>query len=69
MRLVSGVLGLLVVVAIVAALARTQLQTVQASVAEPGASAAPAQQVQRKVADDVNRLMQQAPARHENGGY
>lgn len=74
MRLVFGVLGLVVVLAIVGSLLRKQLQTVQRPLAPAvGASAAalsgtPAQQsqsLQKKVADDVNRFMQQAPKRLE----
>ncbi|WP_295639206.1 hypothetical protein [uncultured Methylibium sp.] len=76
MRLVFGVLSLLLVVAIVATVARRQLSSVAPSVAPsaaaqagvPAAGATPAQQsqqLQRKVADDVNKLMQQAPARSD----
>ncbi|WP_428423787.1 hypothetical protein [Methylibium sp.] len=80
MRLVFGALGLLIVLAIVGSLAKRQLQAVgmptqavaasAAGVDLPAPSGTPAQQsqqLQRKVADDVNRLMQQAPARVEGG--
>ena len=75
MRIVFGVLSLLIVVAVIGFLAKRQLQAVHVP-AESGASAftlsgTPAQQsqqLQRKVADDVNRLMQQAPARTEAAG-
>ena len=69
MRMVFGVLALLVVVASVASIAKQQLQAV-GSVTPPAApGAAPptvaegAKQVQQRVADDVNKLMQQAPQR------
>lgn len=80
MRLVFGVLSLLVVLAIVGSLAKRQLQAIgtpaqaaaasAAGVGQPVASGTPArqsQQLQHQVADDVNRLMQQAPARIEDG--
>ncbi len=74
MRLVFGVLSLLLVVAVVATVARRQLSSVAPSLAPsaaaqaglPAAGGTPAQQsrqLQRQVADDVNKLMQQAPAR------
>ncbi|MDH5540631.1 MAG: hypothetical protein OEY03_14620 [Rhizobacter sp.] len=77
MRLIFGVLSLLVVVAIVGMLARKQLQSVSstrpaeaaaAGVQVPAASGTPAQQsrqLQQAVREDVNKLMQQAPARGE----
>jgi hypothetical protein len=80
MRMVFGVLGLLIALAIVGSLVKRQLQAVgapvrpeaasTAGVALPATSGTPAQhsqQLQRQVADDVNRLMQQAPARVEGG--
>lgn len=80
MRMVFGVLGLLVALAIVGSLVKRQLQAVGAPVRPEAASAAgvalpvtsgtPAQQsqqLQRQIGDDVNRLMQQAPARVEGG--
>lgn len=70
MRLVFGVLSLLLVVAVVATVARQQLQAVTPTAATqagvPAGGATPArqsQQLQRQVADDVGKLMQQAPAR------
>ena len=77
MRIVFGVLGLLLVLAIVGSLAKRQLQAVRVPVPTGEAASAPvlsgtpaqqSQQLQRKVADDVNRLMQQAPARTEAAG-
>ncbi|MBA3589386.1 hypothetical protein [Methylibium sp.] len=74
MKSIFGVLSLLVVLAIVGSLASKQLRALEVTAApEDGASAAapggtPAQQskaLQRQVADDVNRLIQQAPARLE----
>lgn len=78
MRIVFGALGLLVALAIVGSLVKRQLQAVGAPVRPEAASAAgvalpagtgtPAQQsqqLQRRVADDVTRLMQQVPARVE----
>ncbi|MBA3596528.1 MAG: hypothetical protein H0W40_04025 [Methylibium sp.] len=74
MRLVFGVLSLLVVLAIVGSLLKKQLQTVQGPVVSEAGAAAPdgtpvqqSRQLQRKVTEDVNRLMQQAPARIERG--
>lgn len=77
MRLVFGVLSLLVVVAFVGMIARKQLQSVSATTpaqaAAAGASlpqvsgtpARQSRQLQQQVRDDVNKLMQQAPARGE----
>jgi hypothetical protein len=88
MRIVFGIVGLLITLAIVAVVVRTQLQAVrvvpsatavtssassQASVVPGAAPADPgglnvhqqSQAIQNKVADDVARLMQQAPARAE----
>jgi hypothetical protein len=98
MRALFGILGLLLTLAIVGSLVRTQLKALNpapgapaagvaasppgtagerggrldampgAVAADPGlAGTVPAgpQSVQRQVADDVNRLMQQAPARGE----
>jgi hypothetical protein len=75
MRMVFGLLGLVMVLAIVGLLAKSQLRSVGA-VASIGAGSASApvptgtpvqasQQLQKQVQDDVNRLMQQAPARAE----
>ncbi len=76
MRVAFGVLGLLVVLAVVGVLARTQLRPLHvpnasdaaAGASPPAVSGAPAQQsqqLQNQVKDDLNRLMQQAPARAE----
>lgn len=88
MRFVFGFLGLLIALAIVAMVVRTQLHAVRALPATPGvnvdvsvgAGAVPgsstgdasglnaaqqSQALQKKFADDVNRLMQQPPARAE----
>ena len=74
MRIVFGLLSLLVVMAIIGVLARKQIQSVRALAPEPAAAGAsmpalsgtPAQQsrqLQKQVQDDLNKLMQQAPAR------
>ncbi len=77
MRLVLGVLSLLVVLAVVGFVAKKQLESVRvpASVdaaatgaSMPALSGTPAQQsqqLQKKVQDDLNKIMQQAPARVE----
>ena len=75
MRLMFGVLGLLVALAIVGVLAKMALQPLQVHGASDavGASApvpqgTPAQQsrqLQNQVKDDLNKLMEQAPARAE----
>jgi hypothetical protein len=68
MRLVLGLVCLLLVLGAVAMLARTQLGALQAPVAADGAAsaAAPAhQQIQRKIQDDVTKLMQTGPTRGE----
>jgi hypothetical protein len=84
MRIVFGIVGLLITLAILAVVVRTQLQAVHVlpngpaltSGASSQAGAVPgdpgalnvrqqSQAIQNKVADDVNRLMQQAPARAE----
>lgn len=71
MRMVWGVLSLLVVLAAVGVIGRKQLETVRVGApADLGASGVgtPAQQsqaLQRKIQDDMNKLMQQAPARGE----
>lgn len=74
MRMVFGVLGLLVVLAIVGVVAKKQLQTVRtptlvesaAGASMPVLSGTPAQQsqqLQKKVQDELNKIMQQTPAR------
>lgn len=75
MRMVLGVLGLLVALAIVGMLARKALQPLKVHGASDSAGASapvpqgtPAQQsrqLQNQVKDDLNKLMQQAPARAE----
>lgn len=71
MRLMWGVLSLLVVLAAVGLVARKQLETVRVHAPPDGHASAPrtpaqpSQALQRKVQDDVNKLMQQAPARGE----
>lgn len=73
-RLVFGVLGLVVVLATVGLLSSRQLQAVREPVspavgtaegAQPSSPAQQSQPLQRRVADDVNRLMQQGPKRLE----
>lgn len=75
MRLLFGMLGLLVTLAIVGVLAKKALQPLQVNSASGAAAASapalqgtPAQQsrqLQNQVKDDLNKLMQQAPARAE----
>ena len=70
MRAVFGVVGLLLVVAIVGLIARSQLQAGRAA---PAVAASPAasgtsvreqsQQLQRQVADDVTKALSQGAAR------
>ena len=81
MRAIFGVLTLLIVLAIVGLLAKKQLQAVNnvgaslppaqgidASPAAPAASTvrAQSQQLQQRVADDVNKALQQGAARTES---
>ena len=70
MRIVFGALSLLVVLAVIGLVAKKQLLSVQvpeqaAAAPDAGTSAQPSQLLQKKVQDDVNKLMQQAPARLE----
>ena len=73
MRIVFGVLSLLVVLAIVGVLTKKALQPLQVHGASDAASvpalkgtpAQQSQQLQSQVKDEVNKLMQQAPARAE----
>ena len=75
MRMVFGVLSLLMVLAIVGLLGKKALQPLQVHGASDAASASvparagtpaqPSRQLQNQVKDDVNKLMQQAPARAE----
>jgi hypothetical protein len=65
MRAVFGVVGLLIVVAMVGLIARSQLQATSAVSAAPAASNARAQsqQLQRQVADDMAKALSQGAAR------
>jgi hypothetical protein len=65
MRAVFGVVGLLIVVAMVGLIARSQLQSRQAIAAAPAASSVreQSQQLQRQVADDVAKALSQGAAR------
>jgi hypothetical protein len=78
MRAVFGVLGLLLVLSVVGFVARNQLRSLRAPAAVPvdaassgilapmsGTPAQQSQQLQDKVRDDLNKVMQQAPARLE----
>lgn len=79
MRMLLGIVGLLVTLAIVAMIARTQLRQVVATApaVAPGSMAAsategaesmaatPARDLPRKIQDDLTRAMQQAPARDD----
>jgi hypothetical protein len=77
MRILFGVLGLLIVVSIVLSVARKQLQAVGqvpaaapaqvASSPQPGGPTVPqqSQALQQRVANDVQQIMQNAPARAE----
>lgn len=77
MRAVFGLLGLLIVLAIVGSLAKRQLQAVQVPLVPGGGASAAAlggtpaeasRQLQRKVADDVNKALQQGAARNDSAG-
>lgn len=65
MRAVFGVVGLLIVVAMVGLIARSQLQATRAVPAAPAASSVrgQSQQLQRQVADDVAKALSQGAAR------
>lgn len=65
MRAVFGVVGLLIVVAMVGLIARSQLQATRAVPAAAAASSvrAQSQQLQRQVADDVTKALSQGAAR------
>lgn len=75
MKAIFGVLSLVIVLAVVGSVATKQLRALEVrAMPETGAAstaaivATPAQQSQQlqgRVRDDVNRLMQQAPARLE----
>ena len=71
MKAIFGVLSLLIVLAIAGSLVVKQLRAFDvpaAGTAPAPAGGTPAEQsrqLQRKVADDVNRLMQQAPSRQQ----
>ena len=73
MRMAFGVLSLLIVVAIVGMLAKKQLQAVQvpadSAASMPALSGTPAQQsqqLQRKVADDIGKALEQGMRRNES---
>jgi len=71
MRIVLGVISLVVVLALVGMLAKTQLRavaTVAPRAAEGAASALPeqARQVQQRVHDDVTRALEQGAQRGPN---
>lgn len=82
MRMIFGVLGLLVVVAIVGMVAKTQLQVVKAlpGATATGTAAAPSQQspattvpeqariLQDQVKQDISRSLQQGAANRGDGG-
>lgn len=65
MRAVLGVVGMLIVVAIVGLIARSQLQAVRTDPVAAAASGVrePSQQLQRQVADDVAKALSQGAAR------
>jgi hypothetical protein len=75
MRLIFGLLSLLVVLAVVGLLAKTQLASLRSTpVAMPGATdsaasagdaAPPGQQIQQKIRDDMDKLMQQSMQRND----
>jgi len=71
MRLLWGVISLLVVLAAVGVIARKQLETVrvgtptEGAVSGVGTPSEQSQALQRKVQDDMNKLMQRAPSRGE----
>lgn len=74
MRMLLGIVGLLVTLAIVAMIARTQLgrvaapapESTAASAADIAESTAAARDLPRKIQDDLTRAMQQAPQRDES---
>ena len=73
MRAVLGLIGLVVALAVVGVLVKTQLKSVQADRMAPvgpasapsGAAPAPPRQVARQVADDIARAMQQGAPRSD----
>lgn len=71
MKAIFGVLSLVIALTIVGSVMTKQLRTLEANAAPAsgaGIGATPAeqsQQLQRRVAEDVNRLMRQAPKRLE----
>ena len=73
MRIVFGIVGLLIAVAIVSLLAKQQLHALQPSVPAPDAASAPAlsgtpaqqsQQLQRQVKEDIDKALQQGMQRN-----
>jgi len=76
MRMIFGVLGLLVVLAIVGTIARKQLQAVKAlpgtaptaaAASAPGNVAQQSRDLQNQVKQDVNALLQQGASRPDAG--
>lgn len=72
MRVVFGVVSLLIVLAIVGMLAKTQLRAVGVVAPQPAGDAAStvpqqAQQIQQRVRDDVTRALQQGAERSSGG--
>lgn len=72
MRIVFGIVGLLIAVAIVGMLAKQQLHALRTGVPEPEAASAPvltgtpaqqSQQLQRQVTQDINKALQQGMQR------
>jgi hypothetical protein len=70
MRVIFGVLSLIAALAVVALLSKQQIQAVQvpsqAGAASVPLGATPAQQsqaLQRKVQEDIGKIMEQAPSR------
>ena len=73
MRIVFGIFGLLIALAIVGLLAKQQLHALQPSVSTPDAASAPAlsgtpaqqsQQLQRQVKGDIDKALQQGMQRN-----
>ncbi|MDO9315041.1 MAG: hypothetical protein Q7T97_10895 [Burkholderiaceae bacterium] len=76
MRMLLGIVGLLVTLAIVSMIAKTQLRQVVAPAPESAAASAvegtesmastPTRDLPRKIQDDLTRAMQQVPARDDD---
>ena len=66
MRAVLGLIGLVVALAVVGVLVKTQLKAVQPiRVAPAGAASASPRQVSQQVADDIAKAMQQGALRSD----